>query len=308
VAEPGRRAGLRIRCPKGRGGSNPPSRTSGSHAEPFRPEAESREPSSLCDLDHKVPAAIREITRSLPATTASARRSGWFRRLPSRGTTLVRSRHSRMCPANGGKLRGSMTWSTERSSGSTGSTTGASWNRSATSRRPSSKLPSRPNGTVDHPRTDRSRAVRRSQRPAFGITPPRHPDRSHQALLQPRKGGPQILSDSRNRVVCPSSKESPCLNPRALTREGGHRAEELPAGVQAQGPGSRGSRKTDRRGRRVAPRERFQTIYNWRRQDEIGGGQCAGASSIELDELRQPAGASPRSKTNSPPLCERPSC
>jgi hypothetical protein len=27
VAEPGRRAGLRIRCPKGRGGSNPPSRT-----------------------------------------------------------------------------------------------------------------------------------------------------------------------------------------------------------------------------------------------------------------------------------------
>jgi hypothetical protein len=29
VAEPGRRAGLRIRCPKGRGGSTPPSRTSG---------------------------------------------------------------------------------------------------------------------------------------------------------------------------------------------------------------------------------------------------------------------------------------
>ena len=33
VAEPGRRAGLRSRCPKGRGGSNPPSRTSLAGAE-----------------------------------------------------------------------------------------------------------------------------------------------------------------------------------------------------------------------------------------------------------------------------------
>src|SRR5439155_10297767 len=37
VAEPGRRAGLRIRCPKGRGGSTPPSRT-------------------LCDLHKRLPA------------------------------------------------------------------------------------------------------------------------------------------------------------------------------------------------------------------------------------------------------------